>query len=318
MNALMAEAKRAQGNNNASFLENFVKMPEGQGQVVVRFLPPAPSGMFDREKNPFFVASCLHKINGKNLHSPRALNRSTGKWEGDCPFYKHYRALWAKINTLEKSGGDSQEIEELKTIARQIKPIERYYYNVMVRSEQNPETGEMKTNVGPKILSVGKTQHGKIIAAIVGDESAHIDALGDITDPKTGRDFLIYKTLRRTGTEAYPNYDKSRFLDPTPLGDPDEVAKWMENLHDLEAIRKVLSYSELELELKRHLGLVPNEDDYDPSEFGLNKSTNSEPAVEKVQTQTKTETSVETVAKTEEEEMVEDEFLNELKGLDED
>lgn len=301
LNELQREAQRQQEQQgNGNYLENFVKMPEGNGVVVVRLLPPAPSGAFDRAKNPFYVASRIHKINGKNIHSPKTLNKATGKWEGDCPIHKYYNHLWEKSKV-----SSAAEAERLQAQARVIKPIERYYYNVIVRSETD-KNGDVQKNVGPKILSVGKTLHQMIVRAIVGSEQLQEPALGDVTDPKTGRDFKIVKTIRKSGNEAYPNYSDSKFLEPSPLGDPDQVAKWIENLHDLEAIRMVKSVDELKIELKKHLGLIANEtssDGFDPSEFEVGSAQTDSVKVE------------ETISSENQEVMVESDFLDELKNM---
>lgn len=301
---LQGESVRLDKNNSSGFFENFVKMPDSEGVVTVRILPPAPAGAFGRQKNPFFVASRIHKINDKNIHSPKVLNKATGKWEGSCPITDYYNYLWAR----SKKESDAEAAKTV-ALARAIKPIERYYYNVIVRSETDPKTNEVHKNVGPKILSVGITLHKLIIRAILGDEALDEAPLGDITDPKIGRDFKIVKRIKKGGTDSFPNYGDSKFLDQTPLGTPEQVQQWIENLHDLEAIRIIKPIEEIKLELKRHLGLAPNVNPsgFDPSEFETGQTATASPVHVEVEN-----TTADVV---DEAGLVEDDFLQELKNM---
>lgn len=262
LNELFEEKQRLSTEGQA-FLDNFVKMPEGNGVVVVRLLPPAAPGKFERKKNPFYQATRVHRINNKSLHCSKTL--VGGKWVGECPICRYYNWLWAES---DKKSPD--EAASLQAQARAIKPIERYYYNVIIRQVVNPNTQEVQKNVGPKILSIGKTLHKMIIRAIVGDEQLNEDPLGDVTDPLKGRDFKIIKVMRQSGKDSYPNYSDSKFIDPSPLGEPDQVKKWLENELDLVALRVVLDAEELKKQLKIHLGLIPDDTtsvNFDPTEF---------------------------------------------------
>lgn len=238
--------KAAEGSGG-SFYENFVKMPEGKGSVVMRLLPPAPAGMFGRDKSPFYLVTALHRVNGKSLHDIREY--VGGKWVGKNPICEYMRALWK-----ESEQAAPAEAEQKRSLYRQIKPVERYYYNVIVR-EERAEDGTIKKNVGPKILSVGKTVHEIILRGILGDKEMNQPELGDVTDFKNGYDFKLIKTIRKSGDQSFPNYEGSHFLEQSPSGDPDECKKWMEGVHDLNALRILKTYEELEHELLVHLGL---------------------------------------------------------------
>ena len=214
--ALQEEQTRLKQTGN-SFLDSFVKMPEGNGIVVLRLLPPAAKGTFDREKNPFFVATRTHRINGRSYHCPKELEN--GRWrQGKCPICDYYNHLWqeSKIKAPD-------EEKALQAEARSIKPIERYYYNCIVRKQVNPQTQEVEENVGPKVMSVGKTLHEMVIRAIVGSEALEEKPLGDVTDFTNGRDFKIIKTMRQSGSDSFPNYSDSKFVDPSPLGDQQTI-----------------------------------------------------------------------------------------------
>jgi len=262
MDELLAEDKRLASQGESGFMDNLVRMPEGNGFVVVRLLPPAKG-------RKFFCATRTHRVNGKSIHCTRVLNG--GKWvdpdlSKPCVICKYYGDLWKQS---EKEEGAAQAATQ--AAARDIKPIERYYYNAIVRHQVNPKTQEVEKNVGPKILSIGKTLHQRIIRAIVGDPANDEKPLGDVTHPETGRDFKIVKRMKGSGKDAYPEYNDSKFQDPSALGNPDQVAAWMEGLHDLNSLRKLIPREEMALELKKHLGIIKDEQvGYDPSEFKVN------------------------------------------------
>lgn len=259
------QLKVAEGSGG-SFYENFVKMPEGKGSVVMRLLPPAPKGAFGRDESPFYLVTALHRVNGKSLHDIR--DYVGGKWVGRNPICEYMRALWKESEQCAP-----EEAERKRALYRQIKPVERYYYNVIVREERS-EDGTVKTNVGPKILSVGKTVHEIILRGILGDKEMNQPRLGDVTDFKAGYDFKLVKTIRKSGDQSFPNYEGSHFLEQSPAGNPDECKKWIENLHDLKALRILKSYDELEHELLVHLGLKQEvSDGFDISKYASKPST---------------------------------------------
>lgn len=292
--------KAAEGSSG-SFLENFVKMPEGKGSVVLRLLPPAPAGAFGREKNPFYLTTALHRVNGKSLHDIREY--VNGKWVGKNPIVDYIRKLWKQSEQAAPA-----EKERLQNLYRQLKPIERYYYNVIVRTEAS-EDGTVKKNVGPKILSVGKTLHEIILRGILGDKEMNQEQLGDVTHPQNGYDFKLVKTIRKSGDNSFPNYEASHFLEQSPAGDPDDWKKWMENLHDLTSLRVLKTPEELEKELKIHLGLEQEVDeDFEASQ------AKEKVAVASVEVESQT-VNEEKAEEGEEEEMADKDFLEELRKL---
>jgi hypothetical protein len=266
MNEILGEAQRlndqqAQGEGN-NFLSNFVKMPEGAGHVTVRILPPAKAGKFDRPSSPFKVGTRVHKVNNKSLHCPNVQQKMDGgavRWVGDCPICGYYRSLWKRAEKLPQNTDERKKLEDK---ARAIKPIERYYFNVIVRSQFNPETNTVETNIGPKILSVGVTLYGTIIRGIAGNKELDEPGYGDVTDitGKTGRDFKIIKTIKKGNTGGqFAGYEGSKFLEPSPLGTPEQVKEWLENLHDLVALRQLKPNEELEKQLMIHNGVIPDD-----------------------------------------------------------
>jgi hypothetical protein len=259
---MLGEDTRLNETGQASFLEQFVPMPEvkpGQtGTVSVRILPPVRGGKL-------YQYNRTHKMNGRSIHCPRPL--VNGKWERSiaCPICDYYSGLWAQADKLEKSGAVN-EANKLKAEARLIKPVERYYYNAIVRSMPG-ESGAVLTNVGPRILSVGVTLHKQLIRAIVGEQGDPDSKLGNFTDLKNGYDFIIRKEI--TSGDGFPKYERSGFARSTsPAGTPEEVKKWAETLHDLTKLRNPKDLDYLEKELAIHRGLIPDDvEKFDTNSF---------------------------------------------------
>lgn len=242
----------AGGTNN--FLDQFVPMPDvkpGQtGTVAIRILPPTKGGKL-------FQYNRTHKLNGRSIHCPRPL--INGKWERNvpCPICDYYSGLWRQADKLERAG-HGVEADKLKDEARSMKPVERYYYNAIVRS-MTGEDGSTLKDVGPRILSVGKILHKMIIRAIVGDENDPDSKLGNIADLKAGYDFIIRKEVT-SGSDNFPKYDRSGFArQQSPAGEPSSIEQWAADLHDLTNLRNPKDVEYLEKELAIHRNLIPDD-----------------------------------------------------------
>jgi len=305
---------KSTGGPDDSYLKNFVRMPRGKGTVVVRILPPAPGASLYQETR-------ISKVNGKNLHDP--CDKVDGKWVGKNPIRDYLRYLWKKSEQAPP-----QEQKAMRDLYRQIKPIPRFYFNVIVR-EETDENGVVSKNVGPKILSVGQTLLELILRGACGDKEMGIKGYGDITDLKTGRDFMIIKNVKQSGEDAFPNYDSSMFKDELPAGDPDQCKQWMEELHDLSTLRILKSAEEIDHELKVHLGVIQENTEFDASQYEPSNNQDS-PETKAVIQETKAvvqETQPVAQASTssvqeespfnvdETESMVDEEFFNTLRGL---
>ena len=268
---LKDEQERLESQGQNILNDMFVQMPEKNGVLVLRLLPDAPKALHGHE-DVFFQKTRLHRINNRSLHCPKELTKVNGKWRwmGDCPVCDHYNWLW---NESKKPECSADKAKKMQSEARAIKPVERSYYNVLVRKEIDAKTNEVNENVGPKVYSAGVKMQAFIMRAIFGDEELEEDPLGDISDPITGRDLKIIKTMVKGGDgEFYPNYDQSKFLDPSPLGTPEQVEEWMENLHDLQKLRSLKDYSELEKEMVKYFGGETDDEEgsYDPQKYGYN------------------------------------------------
>jgi hypothetical protein len=318
---MMGEDARLNEAGQANFLDQFVPMPDvkpGQtGTVSVRLLPPAP-------KQKLYQYNRTHKMNGRSIHCPRPL--VNGKWERTvaCPVCDYYSGLWAQADKLEKAG-HVNEANKLKNEARAIKPVERYYYNAIVRSMPG-EGGAVLVNVGPRILSVGKLLHKQLIRAIVGEEGDPDSKLGNFTDLKAGYDFIIRKEV--TSGDGFPKYDRSGFArSPSPAGDPEEIKKWAEALHDLTKLRNPRDLEVLEKELAIHRGLIPDDvEKFDTANFDAKWSKNAKEEVKELMEHktgvsvpvTVTSEAVETIVspKTEDIPIEDEDFLNALEEME--
>ena len=313
MKELFDESERLADQGGGDFLDNFVKMPEKAGHISLRILSKVGLPV---NEGGLYMATRTHRLNNRSYHCPRTLQG--GKWLGDCPVCRYYSWLWK-----ESEKQSPYKAKEMQNLARQIKPIERYYYNGVVRSVYNDKTGETEKNVGPKILSVGKMIHSMVIRAMVGNEAMEEKGLGDITDVKNGRDFKIVKTLRQSGKDVYPNYSESKFLDVSPAGTPEEIAKWQAALHDLKALRAVKDGDTLKKQLKIHLGLEKDDtaqDGFDPSEF--QRSADDDVVVTETKKTTKAAEVAEVTPPTsapadtsKDEVLADDDFLTQLKNM---
>jgi hypothetical protein len=329
MNEVMMESERVNaepGFNNEEYLAKFVRMPEREGFVLMRFLPR-------KKGTKLFCATRTHTLTNpvtrqkRAYHCPKELSQTerNGKmvpqWKGDCIICKYYSDLWQKSEGLS-----GKEAEALQNKARDIKPVERYYYNVIVRQEKDPKTGEVHKNVGPKIYSCGKQVHAKIMRAIVGDKDAGEAPLGDITHPVNGRDFKVVKKITKSGNREFPNYDFSKFEPESPAGSSEDLDKWLENIHDLQSLRKVKTEDELKHALRVHLGMVQEgetKQDNDLDEFrnatGLGAPSNSAAAVvgdDSVREELVTQTESSSSGSSEEQELLaDDDFMKELDAV---
>lgn len=317
MAALSQESERLEQGQGGDFMSDLVRMPEKAGFVVVRILPPA------RGKK-LYCATRIHKVNKRNLHCPRVLTITPqGKtfWRDadpkcPCPVCKYNSELWK-----ESEDADEKRAKELQNQAREVKAFERYYYNCIVRQQVDPKTGEIQKNVGPKILSIGVQLHERIVRAIVGDKANEEKGLGDITDTKNGRDFKIIKSVR-PGKDSFPEYNESKFQESSPLGDPDQVEQWLATLHDLGGLRKLQPVEEMRVELKKHLGIIKNDDTgFDINEYrrpaaeGVPAQSLEEQVEQVVAQAAAKETTTASAASSKGEPLMAQDFLDELKKI---
>lgn len=183
--------------------------------------------------------------------------------------------MWKQSDTA-----DAEEAKALQAEARSIKPVERYYWNAIVRVLTNKQ-GTVEKDVGPRIFSCGKQLQSKLLRAMTGDDVVGIEGLGDITDTEgvEGRDLQVIKRLvKGSGDEKYPNYNESVFKNPSPAGSAAQVSEWLSNLHDLNTLRRILPTDELAREVRIHRGLE-KDPELQAYEDSINIEADDEPVV---------------------------------------
>lgn len=236
-------AQPGQAQTGGGFMDNFVKMPESDGLVVVRLLPSKSGKIRD-----IYQSTRIHSINNQKLHCPRELVGE--RWQGTCPICDYYNWLWKE----SKNKTSKEEIAALQAEARSIKPVERYYFNCIVLSQ----TGQYRNNQPnklniPLILSVGKQVFARILRAMLGSEADMEPALGNVTDVLNGRNFkILKKTKVGNDGQKYPSYDDCKFLDPSPLGTEEQIKAYLEGMFDLVGLRDCKPADELKREIRIH------------------------------------------------------------------
>jgi hypothetical protein len=290
----------ADPKNQGNFLKNFVMMPKQSGVVQVRLLSAVKP--VDGSKQLFYSQTRTHKLGDRNVHCPKVFEG--GKWVGKCPVCEYYSYLYQQA---DKGAGDA---EALRGEAKSIKPIERYYYNVIVRDNAETQQGEKD---GPLILSVGKLLHTKIILGICGNKEFGEEGLGNVMDPKTGCDFKIIKKMKPGGD--FPEYGDSKFLPKSLLSKDDaKVEAWLAARHDIYALRKVIGEDELKRALRIYKGVEkdPRAGGFDPSEYSSNsgRSNQSQPHTAPAQSVV----AKPVVAVDEDLSLVDDDFIKDLRS----
>jgi hypothetical protein len=186
---------------DAKYADSDVK--EG-GDTYIRILPSN-----DPNKH-FFLKSGFHKIFGEYYNCPKEFKNAK------CPICEYVSKLYK-----------SSIMEDLE-LARSLKKVKRYYYNVVIRGVEDK---------GVRVLTSGIKLFEKIIGACANPE------IGDISDTKEGYDFIIKKRMK----DGFWNYDLSEASrkSSSAHADPQKIQEWMNNQFDLEKEVTILSYQEL-------------------------------------------------------------------------
>ena len=207
---------------NQSFLDSFLRLEEGTN--LIRILPT------NDEEKQFYAETKIHRVESndgtiKNFHCRKVHNE-------ECPLCDTYYALWNKSNAQD---------DEFANKARQIKPRERYYMNVVARSDSDEQP--------VKILSVGQMIFKKVIGTILDED------FGDITDLQNGHDYKIVKVMEG----QWPKYDQSQPRPkPEAAGSDKSIAVWMDSLHDVHGLVKLEEYSDVKEAAEMVLPLTDN------------------------------------------------------------
>ena len=191
--------------------------PREYGKYTVRFLPQ------QGEDSIFYKETKKHKIGDQYLYCPRV--------EGDsCPICKKYKALWEKNTTTSQA------------LAKEIKPRFQYLYNIILKDENGKQPEDPKKVL---IYESGKKLYEKLMSYFFDPD------FGDLTDAKSGFNFVIEKS---EGDMGFPSYDNSRpKRNPSPISDDEEVIEEiLSKVINLDSQVTYKSYEELEKILAKY------------------------------------------------------------------
>jgi len=208
--------------SNQSFLDSFLRLEDGTN--LIRILP------WKDDEKQFYAETKIHRVETsegviRNFHCRKVHNE-------ECPLCDTYYALWNKSTAQD---------DQWANLARKIKPRERYYMNVIARSDSDDQP--------VKILSVGQMIFKKIIGTILDED------FGDITDLQNGHDYKIVKVM----DGQWPKYDQSQPRPkPESAGSDKSIAVWMDSLHDVHALVKLEEYTDVKEVAEAILPLTEN------------------------------------------------------------
>lgn len=196
-----------------------------------------------KNKGPFYFAMRIHNVGNKTYHCTKTV-KEPSIWHGSCVICEHYGRFYQFGQPQFYPGKD------FDCDLRMIKPIERFFYNVIVRGQEK---------LGPKVWKCGKALHQQIVTSIVGDQSKGTRPLGDVTNPETGRDLSVEVEQKIVGGgQSFP-MASGTFMPSSRLGTVAQIAQWVEQLHDLNQIFTPPVESEMLDELESifgHLGKI--------------------------------------------------------------
>ena len=181
----------------------------------------------------FFVEAGRHYMDNKSYDCP---NLNSGG-EERCPL--------CEVNQMLYEAGEKEE-------AKKWRAGKSYLMNIIVRGKESE---------GPKVYSAGQIVFGQI-AGLIGDPD-----VGDVSDIEEGFDLK----LERTGEGLETRYTTREARNPSALGNPDDVEKWLKDAKDLQAFvsERILDYDELAVQSGAavFLGMVEGDDVEEPEEY---------------------------------------------------
>lgn len=195
---------------------------------------------------PFFFAARLHMLSRTSTPSKFFCHKELvdGKWVGNCVACKHYSDFYQNGPPRLYQGSQSDFENDVRTI----KPVERYYYNAIVRTQEE---------LGPKIWSIGKMLHQTILSAILGEtgSATFMRPLGDVSHPISGHDFFVKVSQQEAGGMMIPKYE-GQFMPASSLGTHEQIEEWLDNRHDLSKCRNLKPEAEMLAALETVFGYL--------------------------------------------------------------
>ncbi len=235
-----------------NFMDKIVKMPEKDGYVLLRLLPPLPGFKLPyaacRVHNLATMEDRLQK-KANNLYCGRSLEGR--KWVGNCFFCDYYNHLY-RLADAARAKGDIALADQYVEKAKAIKAQEKYYYNAIVL-DSYPATGQSPAD-GPLIYSCGITIHTRILEAVLGNPEFKKKPKGNVFHPQNGRNLKVVKAMKPGGT--FPDYNGSEWEDVSPLSDDDAlIQKWLGSMNDVHVLRKVIAVEEMKRAIRVFEGI---------------------------------------------------------------
>jgi len=205
--------------------ESFLILKEGT--TVIRILPyRSPERSTD---DNFYYDFKAHTVS-EDFKDPNSKFICLRSIDQDCPICSFYKSLWST-----KSEAD-------EALARKIKPVDRFYMNVLVRNTPGEEGIEKV-----KILSCGKMLMNKVFGIILDQDYITVEGQESysILDLHKGRDFKIVMTKEKN----WPRFDQSM---PRPNTSPvakseGELEAVLSQLHNLPSLVKVKDLKDYQL-----------------------------------------------------------------------
>jgi hypothetical protein len=182
------------------------------GDSIIRILP-SWDPLFP---NRFYKKVGKHNIFGEKYFCPKDTT------EQPCPLCEQRYRLYKSAKFRPEDA----------TLAKELKSIQRFYWNVIVRGQE--QKGVQKFECGSKLAD-------KIMNIILNELKR------DITDPEQGHDLVVNRRMNG----EYPDYTNSYIIiQPSPLGNPE----WLDHLHNFDKEFVPKSYDELRDVLERSFG----------------------------------------------------------------
>lgn len=209
---------KAEGGGG-DFSDKFVSLKEGES-VDLRILP------WGEDVGDFFAETAIHYVNDNKIHCPRVIGEEGHK---ECSICEAYFDVWKDINAL---GKDNPEAKPLTELARGLRARSLYYFNVVDRRD-----GKVK------VLAQGFKVYEKIMDAMFDEDYGGAEGI-PVHDLQKGWDFRLSMVKK----DGFNNYDKSKFRkDATPAGSDAEIARWLDEMHDLNELIKTPTYEQLKM-----------------------------------------------------------------------
>lgn len=194
--------KKEAPSNRTSFISNVVpednRWTPGEGTHKIRILPPwSEEGLIAKKIQVYYKAG----RDQLTFISPDFFEEET------CPFIHAYKQIYKKI------AGDKGGYDRHKDDIRNVRPVNRWYANVIVIDE---------ISKGVQLWGFGKKAYEQIMNLY------EIGEYGDVTDPDDGSILLL--------TLSPDTYGLTPTVHPARQSSPLANMEWLDQMYDLDNI----------------------------------------------------------------------------------